>query len=96
MESNKKHIQSSFKNEQETINEIEAIKFEKANPLSTSESGYNVKFNRLDEFASDAHSPDSSEPAVSAQSSQEPDSLANNSMNFERPLPERIINNRIK
>lgn len=43
MELNKRHILSPIKNEQDAINEIEAIKLEKENPISTSESGYNVE-----------------------------------------------------
>lgn len=49
MEINKRHILSPIKNEQDAIKEIEAIKLEKENPISTSESGYNVEFTNANE-----------------------------------------------
>lgn len=104
MEIEKKHILKSFKNEREAIEEVERIKAEKENTLTSSISGYNVEKPQKNVFTTNVFKPDSLENLEPVNEeytedpveTENPDELANTSNDLERPLPERIINNRIK
>ncbi|MEH7884977.1 hypothetical protein V7654_11730 [Bacillus sp. JJ1609] len=104
MEIEKKHILKSFKNEQEAIEEVQRIKAEKEYTLTSSISGYNVEKPQNNKTVTNDFGPDSldrQEPVMEdytddSVETENPDELANNSIDLERPLPERIINNRIR
>ncbi|MCM3664723.1 hypothetical protein M3204_09930 [Mesobacillus subterraneus] len=103
MEIEKKHILKTYKNEQEAIDAVERIKDEKEKPLNSSISGYNVeKAAKTDKYPTNAFSPgelDIGEPALKDYEdnhADNPEILDNKSIDLERPLPERVINNRIR
>jgi len=104
MEMEKKHILKSFKNEQEAIEEVQRIKAEKENTLTSSITGYNVEKPQNNDLTTNEFVPDSVDRQETilenytddSVETENPDELANNSIDLERPLPERIINNRIR
>lgn len=103
MEIEKKHILKSYKNEQEAIDAVESIKDEKEKPLNSSISGYNFeKPAKTDKYSTNAFSPgelDIGEPAFKDNEddpTENPDKHENKSIDLERPLPERVIHNRIR
>jgi hypothetical protein len=99
----KKHILKSYKNEQEAIDAVERIKDEKEKTLNSSISGYNFeKPAKTDKYPTNAFSPgllDMGEPAFKDYEddpTENPDKHENKSIDLERPLPERVINNRLR
>lgn len=102
MEIEKKHILKSYITEKNAIEAVQQIKDEMENPIQESSSGYNFEIESKSAFPSDALvggdndiDVDSSDD-TDAEPIENPDALANNPIDLERPLPERVIHNRIR
>lgn len=99
MEIEKKHILLSYKNEQRAIEAVKIINGQNENPVTPSHSDPNEERTAEKEFPSNGYNIDIREPSPSddtAEPVEEPAPFKNNSNDLDRPLPERVINNRIK
>ncbi|RSD25584.1 hypothetical protein [Mesobacillus subterraneus] len=103
MEIEKKHILKSYKNEKEAIDSIEKIKNEKDSPVNSSISGYNVERpSQKEKYPTNAFSPgelDMGEPAFrdyADDPSDNPEADTPRLKDYERPLPERPMHNRVR
>jgi hypothetical protein len=104
MEIEKKHILKSYKNEQEAIEAVEKIKAEKENPINSSISGYNFEKPKDEKFPTNPFQPGKIDLELREEDNgiefggenENPDVLANDSNDIDRPLAERAMHTRIR
>jgi hypothetical protein len=103
MEIEKKHFLKSYKNEKDAIDAVQQIKSEMENPVQESSSGYNFEIASEEPFSINEATPggetdfaESAKDEYEDEPVENPDALANEPIDLERPLPERAMHNRIR